>query len=554
MANPEPTPSATILFVDDDASFLETVQGTLAPLAGGQWDLQLVTEAGQALNLIRSRMIDLAVLDVQMPGTDGLQLLQILKRDFPTLPKVLLTSAPDAATRLAGLEAGAALFLEKPGSLAGMESLYATLNELVKWYRKQDPQRPPRPAGLIEMVRLECASGNSRLIEVFTGDTAGLIYINDGSIFHAEAPGRRGQSAFTYLASHPEATFFLKEFTSPPERSVTRQWEFLVLEAFQLREQLIQAAHEAKRKEATAPPRPSPDPPSSPSHALKDIAAATPSRQPTASAPPGPLQKLRLAPTGSTANRSQISPSPSRPAAGTATAPKAHSAKSLSLQPAPATISLSGVQASGSPHIEEMLVCNPQNEVLYEWRCTRTDGRFRLLDVLRNRTEQILSALPLGPANRIEFQAADARLTVRWKEEISLLIRSNSKQRLRTSNVPPFNSSTADWLASHSQVQGLIACGVARTNRTMISCSYLTDFPSDKLNTLWRATHEITDLVRDQNLEPWLVRWLFERAQLYWMRRMDGRALGLVLTTQPGELDAARVEQMFQEFSGLLEA
>jgi CheY-like chemotaxis protein len=554
MDNPAPTPAATVLFVDDDAAFLETVQGALTPLSGDQWKLQLATQPGQALELVRAQVIDLAVLDVHMPGTDGLQLLATLHREYPSLPKVLLTSAPDAATRLAGLEAGAALFLEKPGSLAGMESLFATLNELVKWHRKQDPERPRRQAGLIEMVRLECASGNSRLIEVFIGDITGLIYIKAGSILHAEAPGRRGQSAFTFLASHPDASFFLKEFADPAERSVTRQWEFLVLEAFQLREQLIQAAQEAKRKESSAPARPAPEPPASPSRALKEIAAASPGRKPTAPTTAAPPQKLRLAPAGPPRKRSQAAGATREVETAPAPAAQAETVEAATLQAAPATLAVGTNPPAISPHIEEMLVCTQQNEVLYEWRCTRSEARFRLLDALRGRSQQISEALPLGQTTRIEFQANDARLTVRSRNETVLLIRSNSKQRPRPSNIPPFNRSAADWLAGQSQIRGLLACGLMRANRTLISCSYLAELPSDTLNALWRATHDVADLVRDQNLDPWLVRWIFDRAQLYWIRRLDGRALGLVLSLEPTELDAARVQRMVEEFSALLEA
>jgi CheY-like chemotaxis protein len=552
MDNSAPRPSATILFVDDDPAFLETVQAALGPLSGDQWKLQLVTQAEQALAFIRAQITDLVVVDVHMPGTGGLQLLQILHRDFPTLPKVLLTSLPDAATRLTALESGAALFLEKPASLAGMESLFATLNELVKWHHKQDPQRPRQQARLIEIVRLECASGNSRLIEVFIGDITGLIYVKSGSIMHAEAPGRRGQSAFTFLASHPEATFFLKEFSDPPERSITRQWEFLVLEAFQLREQLIQAAQEAKRKDTLAPSRPAPAPPTSPTRALKDIAAVTPGAKAAASPSVSPPEKLRLAPSGP--KRMQPQPDAASPGAGVAPAAVPQIAESFSLQVAPASLSVGTSPASNSPHIEEMLVCNRQNEVLYEWRCTRTEVRFVLLDALFSKSQQISQTLPFGSPNRIEFQASDSRLAVRWRGETTMLIRSNSKQRAQPSSVPPFNRPAGEWLASHSHIQGLLACGLMRSNHTVISCSYLAELPSDTLNGLWRAIHEIMGLVHDQHLDPWLVRWIFDSAQLYWLRRLDGRALGLVLAIQPAELDTVPVQQVVQEFLALLEA
>jgi CheY-like chemotaxis protein len=550
MDNLSPDP-ITVLFVDDDPSFLDTVSSAFTPLCQNQWHLLLAHDTATAINLLQSQPVHLAVLDVRMPGTNGLQLLQLLASQFPHLPKVFLTSATDASTRLAGLEAGANLFLEKPASLSGMESVFATLNELVKWHRKQPSNTSPRHARLIEIVRLECASGNSRLIHVTTTESSGLVYIKEGSILHAECPGRRGQSAFTFLASHPDAEFILKEFVEPPERSVTRQWEFLVLEAFQLREQLTQAAQEAKRKESTLPSQPK-EPSPSQTNPLQAIAAATPTRShPSHPAPPIPA-KLRLAPAGK-------SPSTPRPQPSTATSPPTPTPtppapEPLVIQTAPAPLTLGIDVTTTAPQIEEILVATHQNEVLYEWRCARTDIRFRCLDGLRQRATVFSQRLHLEPTKRIEFQSTDSRLVVQFNDTSTLLVRSNTKQRPLASTVPPFNQPATEWLSAQSRIPGLLACGLVRANSTLISCSYVTELPSDLLNTAWRASVEVFDLMRDQHLSPWLIRWIFDRSQLYWIKRLDGRTLGLLLSTNPAELDASGPKKMFLEFSSLLES
>ena len=121
-----------VLFVDDDSSFLQMIADVFGDASRGTWEIQTATSAGAGLQHLRAAKVNLAVIDVYMPGMDGLQLLRVLNEEFPTLPKVLLTGMPDENTRTAALEGGAALFLEKPTSAAGYESVFGTLNELLQ--------------------------------------------------------------------------------------------------------------------------------------------------------------------------------------------------------------------------------------------------------------------------------------------------------------------------------------------------------------------------------------------------------------------------------------
>jgi CheY-like chemotaxis protein len=240
-----------ILFVDDDASFLQMIRDVFGGASDGAWEIHTATGGGDALQRLRSRRMDLAVIDVFMPVMDGLQLLRVLNEEFPSLPKVLLTGMPDGNTRAAALEGGAALFLEKPASAAGYQSVFATLNELLRWHQRFSAQGSLRRLDLLDLVKLECKSGNSRRFEVFAGDTRGEIYIKEGAIIHAIMPDRRGQSAFTFLTTTPGAVFYLREYVEPIERSVDRQWEFLVMEAAHVAAQLEEAA--ASSPSATSP-------------------------------------------------------------------------------------------------------------------------------------------------------------------------------------------------------------------------------------------------------------------------------------------------------------
>ena len=106
--------SARVLIADDDVVVRDVVRRYL------ERDGMTVSVAGdghEALRMLGTERIDVAVLDVMMPGPNGLALCRSLRQtsDF-TVPVILLTALGEESDRIAGLEAGADDYLTKPFS------------------------------------------------------------------------------------------------------------------------------------------------------------------------------------------------------------------------------------------------------------------------------------------------------------------------------------------------------------------------------------------------------------------------------------------------------
>ena len=103
-----------IVIVDDEPINVKVVQKYLK-LAGYQ-QFATTTDATAALDLIRSEQPDVVLLDVMMPGINGLEILAELRRgeQFFDLPVIILTAASDRETKLSALRTGATEFLAKP--------------------------------------------------------------------------------------------------------------------------------------------------------------------------------------------------------------------------------------------------------------------------------------------------------------------------------------------------------------------------------------------------------------------------------------------------------
>ena len=105
-----PDIGAHLLIVDDD----ERIRGLLQKfLIRNGYMVTVARDAAQARRLLAGLAFDLIVLDVMMPGEDGLSLCRALRAKNAT-PILLLTAKGDPADRITGLEAGADDYLAKP--------------------------------------------------------------------------------------------------------------------------------------------------------------------------------------------------------------------------------------------------------------------------------------------------------------------------------------------------------------------------------------------------------------------------------------------------------
>ncbi|MDP9103727.1 MAG: response regulator [Pseudomonadota bacterium] len=109
-ANPAAAPGRHLLVVDDDDRIRELLKEYLAR-AG--FRVTTAADAARARKLMQTLDFDLAVLDVMMPGEDGLSLSRWVRGRGPT-PVLILTARGEAQDRIAGLTTGADDYLQKP--------------------------------------------------------------------------------------------------------------------------------------------------------------------------------------------------------------------------------------------------------------------------------------------------------------------------------------------------------------------------------------------------------------------------------------------------------
>ena len=100
-----------LLIVDDDVKLLSTMSERLGLK---DFDVSTATDGKSAIKVAKKGQFDVAILDLKMPGMDGLELLEILKKKHKYLEIIMLTGFASVDTAMEAGKLGAFGYLEKP--------------------------------------------------------------------------------------------------------------------------------------------------------------------------------------------------------------------------------------------------------------------------------------------------------------------------------------------------------------------------------------------------------------------------------------------------------
>src|SRR5215211_985131 len=116
---------ARVLVVDDEPVLVDTIRYSLGREG---FDVQVASDGHEALRLARAVPPDLMVLDLMLPGLDGLEVCRDIRRDS-TVPILMLTAKDDEVDKIVGLEVGADDYMTKPFS---MRELLARIRAMLR--------------------------------------------------------------------------------------------------------------------------------------------------------------------------------------------------------------------------------------------------------------------------------------------------------------------------------------------------------------------------------------------------------------------------------------
>ena len=142
-----------VLFVDDEIDFLETLMKRMKKRGVS---VSGVGSGEEALKFLDDKPADVVVLDVKMPGLDGLEVLRRIKQEHPDVEVIFLTGQASVDSAMEGLKLGAFDYLMKP---IAVSQIYAKVMEAFEKKNAKE-ERDSRAAIDGEIDQPVTASGN----------------------------------------------------------------------------------------------------------------------------------------------------------------------------------------------------------------------------------------------------------------------------------------------------------------------------------------------------------------------------------------------------------
>lgn len=124
--------SKTILIVDDEESILLSLEGILTDEG---FEVHCESSGAAALERIKESIPDLVLLDIWMPGMDGLETLVKIKESHPTIQVIMMSGHGTIETAVKATKLGAYDFIEKPLSL---EKVVLSVNNALQYYKLEE--------------------------------------------------------------------------------------------------------------------------------------------------------------------------------------------------------------------------------------------------------------------------------------------------------------------------------------------------------------------------------------------------------------------------------
>lgn len=111
-----------LLIVDDEKDFVEMFS---LRLSGLEEKVFTAFSGQEALDVLSTNAIDVVILDIRMPGMDGIETLARIKASHPLVEVILLTGHGSTETAVQGLKSGAIDYLMKPADFAEIQAKIA---------------------------------------------------------------------------------------------------------------------------------------------------------------------------------------------------------------------------------------------------------------------------------------------------------------------------------------------------------------------------------------------------------------------------------------------
>jgi len=223
----------TIVLVDDEEVLVDSLTAQLSALRP-RLRIHATTSPHEAELFVRRHQPDVLVSDVRMPEMSGVDLVAAVRAIRPTLPIIFMTAFSIQEAQVQANKLTALTFLEKPFSA---EALATRIDELCRRQSEGSFSGAISVDTLSDVVQLYMLSNTRGMLEVQHREDRGCIWIDRGSVVHAECGALRGAEAFYRVLGWRGGSFALHSGVAAEMRTIHDSATALMLESCRRRDE-----------------------------------------------------------------------------------------------------------------------------------------------------------------------------------------------------------------------------------------------------------------------------------------------------------------------------
>jgi CheY-like chemotaxis protein len=212
------------LILTSNREYAQAMRQGLLTLGDAQSRVDVELDAVRAMQLVPQEY-ELILLDTVLDTMDGLQLLQMIKHQAPASKFIIVSDSADETTRAIAYQNGADFFLERPKTPKAIDLAMEAIRGLFKSSIGEGSglqEGEADVASIKDIIQMRCLSGDSVLLLVRSQLQSGDIFIFRGEIFHAQYPGKSGETAFRDMIRWDDGLVKIRavKLTNIPPRTI----------------------------------------------------------------------------------------------------------------------------------------------------------------------------------------------------------------------------------------------------------------------------------------------------------------------------------------------
>ena len=212
-----------ILIVDDEESLTWSITKNLQKQYKDH-EIYSANSGDEALKMLKRLTFDLVISDIQMPGTDGLVLLDFVKKNNPEVPVIIMTSLDKPEIKKLAAQGSGIYYFEKPFDMFEFKKTISIALLEITSNMKKNQQK----FSLKEIIREKYYNKFSGTLNVSNTQKSGALYFQNGEIIHAKTADLEGELALLNVLNWNKVNYSMNLSDSKVQKTIHYGWKLVM--------------------------------------------------------------------------------------------------------------------------------------------------------------------------------------------------------------------------------------------------------------------------------------------------------------------------------------